>query len=175
MWRQCIPGGRNSKCKGPVVGMTSGVVKEQEREPKWWEQEAGEQASQTRSCGVAAFGEESESFSKYDGNSLKSSEQRNGMAWLILQCLSCYEEKEFRIWKLTKKRLWCNKNQRYFPLVLTYFSFMVFHFSTLTSVDILGGGRTPATLVLFHLPSLYPGSERSLYITRLYYRGATSP
>ena len=27
-----------------------------------------------------SLGEESESFSKYDGNSLKSSEQRNGMA-----------------------------------------------------------------------------------------------
>ena len=169
MWRKCIPGGRNSKCKGPVVGMTSDVVKEQESKPKRWEQEGGKQASQTRSCGVAALVRSLRVFlsmTETPWRVLSRGMAWHDMTWLILQCLSCYMENEFRIWKLIKKRLWGEKEQRYLPLVPTYFSFMVLLFSTLTSVDILGG-RTPVTLVLFHLPSLYPGSERSLYITRL--------
>lgn len=112
-----------------------------------------------------SLGKESGS-SKCDGSSLKSSEQRNDMTSIILQRLGCYMENEIRIWKLIQKRLQC-KELRYFLLVPTYFSFMGSFFQPWTSEDILGEGRRPVSLVLFHLPSLDPGSEMSFYVTGL--------
>lgn len=114
-----------------------------------------------------SLGEESGSSSKCDGSSLKSSEQRNDMTSIILQRLGCYMENEIRIWKLIQKRLQCKQELRYFLLVPTYFSFMGSFFQPWTSVDVLGEGRRPVSLVLFHLPSLDPGSEMSFYITGL--------
>lgn len=139
-----------------------GLVKEQESEPKRCERRG--EAARSWGAGVLA---RSLGVLSVTETPLKSSEQRNDMTSIILQRPGCYMENEIRIWKLIQKRLQCKEELRYFLLIPTYFSFMGSFFQPWTSEDVLGEGRRPVSLVLFHLPSLDPGCEMSFYVTGL--------